>query len=500
MSETTLPSKPTPWTWRDPAPHDHAAFDPRDVFAAGLRNHHIANTAYPIAHQVTWKPYRIARPDHVEVASRGLARGADGGYDDMCLYVHVPFCEVRCSFCEYTVVKRQEHALMGAYVDAMVREVARWDDTVGLKGRRIHGLDVGGGTPSMLPAEDVERVLTAIRERVQFVDGSDISIETTPKIAAADKDKIRAYRAMGIDRISMGIQVIQPDLLKVLNRSENGIEHHTHAVDHIRAAGFDRLNLDLMYGFADQSLESWEATLDHAIGLGPEYITLYRMRYKLTRISDQASRVSLDQVRPMQTMATAKLHEAGYAANPGKTNDAKIDGDVGTSADWRRRVQDGMPDLGIGLGAQTFTHTTISYASGSAGKNLAPYLKDMESEGVLPLQDLYDLPRTQMMGKTCAVSFYFGEIREAPFVEKFGCTLSDAFPDVVDFVISDGLMEWTGEGASRALSLTKRGAASKNGVIPLFAAPSIQQHLIERDPHHDVELERSRKIALRVAG
>ena len=475
--------------WRPPAPADAARYAPQDVFEAGLRNHHIANTAYPIAHQRTFKPYRVPRSEHLAVTREAFA-----GIEDMCLYVHVPFCETRCSFCEYTVVARDERDQTAVYVDALVEELGRYASELELARKRVHGLDVGGGTPAYLSLAELERIMTAVHEHARFEPGSDVSIETTPKIAAADPAKIAGYRALGIDRISMGIQVIQPDLLRVLNRSENGIEHHHRAVEAIRAGGFDRLNLDLMYGFADQSLASWRATLEHAIALDPEYITLYRMRYKLTRISHQADAVSLETVRPMATLAKELLAAAGYCANPGKTTYSRIPGDVGTSRYLARRVQDGIPYLGLGLGSQTFTDTSIAYNDGAAGKRLTPYLESVAA-GRLPIQDLYDLPARQMMAKMCAVSFYFGEIRRAPFLAKFGVALEDVFADAVDFVVSRGLMQLTDE----ALSLTPAGVDFKNGIIPLFAAPSIQGYLIERDPSHADDLARNRKLALKVA-
>lgn len=480
---------PTPESWRPPAPADAVRYPPSDVFEAGLRNHHIANTAYPIAHEQTFKPYRVPRSNHLEVARAGLS-----GFTDMCLYVHIPFCETRCSFCEYTVVGKDEREQTEVYVDALIRELELYDAAIDLQQRRFHGLDIGGGTPAYLSIAQIERILAAVHARASFVEGSDISIETTPKIAAADPAKIASYRALGIDRISMGIQVIQPDLLKILNRSENGIEHHHRAVEAIRTAGFARLNLDLMFGFANQSLASWQATLEHAIALDPEYITLYRMRYKLTRISHQADEVTLAQVRPMSALAKQVLREAGYHANPGKTTYSKISGDVGTSSYLARRVQTGIPYLGLGLGAQTFTHTTIAYNDGAAGKRLRPYLDSVEAER-LPIQDLYDLPARQMMGKMCAVSFYFGEIQRAPFEAKFGVALEQVFADEIEFLRARGLMELRDE----ALSLTSEGAQYKPGIIPLFAAPSIQRYLIDRDPTQTDDLARNRKIALRVA-
>jgi oxygen-independent coproporphyrinogen-3 oxidase len=475
--------------WVEPSADDRGVYDPAEVFAAGLRNHHVANTAYPIAHQRTFKPYRVPREHHFE---RTIA--AFSGVEDLCLYVHVPFCETRCSFCEYTVVDKREAGRTGAYVDALLGELQRYADALALADRRFHGFDIGGGTPAFLSLHELERIVTAVHARCRFEPDADISIETTPKLAAADPDKLAGYKQLGIDRISMGIQVIQPDLLRVLAREDNGVEQHARAVAAIRRAGFTRFNVDLMYGFAGQSLASWQATLEHAIALAPEAITLYRMRYKLTRISDQADAVTLDTVRPMAKLAKELLAAAGYHANPGKTTYSRIPGDVGTSRYLARRVQEGMPYLGLGLGAQTFSPTTIAYDEGAATKRLEPYLEAVAA-GRLPIQDLYDLPRRHVIGKMAAVSFYFGEIRRAPFEAKFGAPLEQVFAAELEFLISRGLMTLGDD----ALSLTEEGTPYVNGIIPLFAAPSIQKYLLERDPARADDMSRNRRAALQVA-
>jgi oxygen-independent coproporphyrinogen III oxidase len=462
--------------------NDDVRLPPPQVFEAGERNHHISNTAYPIAHDVTWKPYRVARPNHRLVAERAWR-----GIDDLCLYAHIPFCEVRCSFCEYTVVGKKELDQTEAYMDRLERELDLWSFVQG----RLHGFDIGGGTPAFVSAERIARLVDKVHRRFERAPGYGISIETTPKIAAAEAEKMRAFHDAGIDRISMGIQVIQPDLLRVLNRSGNGVEHHHRAVDNIRAAGFSRFNVDVMYGFADQSIESWQATLAHAIALGPEYITLYRMRYKLTRISDQSSRVRMDDVRAQSALAKKMLSEAGYWGTPGKNTYSKTVGDVGTSEYLTKRVIEGMPYLGIGLGAQSFTHTTISYNDGSVGKNLLPYFRSVDADR-LPMQDLYDLPASQMMAKFVAVSFYFGEINYEAFAKKFGVTVEEAFPAEVAWVREQGLMEDTGA----TLRLTSEGARHFNGVIALFFAPSVQQYLVDRIA--DDDMHKNRRLALAV--
>jgi len=493
--------------WRDPSPADAVRLDPATVFAGGERNHHISNTAYPIAHDVSWGPYRVKRDDHAGVTARAFA-----DIDDLSLYVHIPFCETRCSFCEYTVVSGKDLDDTAAYKDALLKEVAAYGVLLDGAKKRVHGIDIGGGTPAFVPAADIVDIVHALQQTFDCGsgDGGGISIETTPKLAAAEPDKLKAYVDVGISRISMGLQTIQPDLLKVLARDQNGIEHHHTAMQNMRRAGFGRINLDVMYGFADQSDESLAATLAHTIGLGPEFITLYRMRYKLTRISHQAPRATSTLVKGHAALARAVLEAAGYVASPGKNTFVRRDirdpasslspDRTGTSAYLTHRVIEGMPYLGLGLGAQTFSHTTIAYNDGAVGKNLLPHRRAIEA-GRLPIQDLYDLPRTQMMAKFVAVAFYFGEIDRLAFQQKFGVTVDDAFPDEVAFVKARGLMHETmGQCGTRpALSLTPEGARHFAGVIALFFAPSVQGYLVNRDPETATDMDQARRQALRIA-
>lgn len=460
---------------------DRASYAPAEIFAAGERNHHISNTAYPIAHEQTFRPYRVKRAEQEPVILGGFTPDTE-----LCLYSHIPFCEKRCYFCEYTVVGRDELGQTQQYMQALNQEVRLYAEKLGHPA--LSGWDIGGGTPSFVSAELMAEHIAAVRSSFAVAPGFAISIETTPRIASLEPAKIAAYRELGIERISMGVQVTEPDLLKALGRDGNSLEHNYRATEHIRRAGFQKFNLDLMYGFAGQSDESWCTTLRHAIALAPDYITLYRMRYKLTRISDQADRVTLAQVLRQATMAKELLTASGYLANPGKNTYSRIAGDTGTSAYLTRRVIKGTPYLGVGLGAQSFTSSTISYNSGAVGKNLTPYLKDIAANR-LPLQDLYHLPRAHMMAKMVAVSFYFGEINLAAFYARFGMALEAAYPEAVAFALQQGLIHYTesANGAElpkfdhRSLSLTEKGARHFNGTIALFFAPSVQHYLLQRN-------------------
>ena len=457
--------------WNTTSPADRQRFDPAEVFAAGLTIHHLANTAYPIGHVTTLRPYRVPRRD---AATDRVAALAWQDSDQLGLYVHVPFCEKRCSFCEYTVVDpRDNQSAEDPYFDWLIREFELWGRAIEATAKTLIGFDIGGGTPALPKVANIARVIEAARRRFKFRAGLQISLETTPRIAANDPQKMRDLRDLGLERISMGVQTIQPSLLKALGRTASAADINLKARDHIRAAGFQKFNVDVMYGFARQSLRSWQATLRHAIELDPEYITLYRMRYKGTRLAAQADQVTREQINAMQALASEVLSAAGYAANPGKNTYSRVAGDPGTSDYLTERVINGTPYLGLGLGAQTLSPTTLSYNAGAAGKNLTLYQQKIEA-GRLPLQDLYHLSREAAMGKMISVSFYFGEINLAAFERKFGRSLNAAFPPEVAFVIERGLMDYT----DTTLRLTPLGAQNYNGVIALFYAPAVQEHLL----------------------
>ena len=183
---------PRPSRWVQPSAADAVRADPAEVFAAGERNHHISNTAYPIAHETTWSPYRVTRDQYDDVVADAFA-----DVTAMCLYVHIPFCEVRCSFCEYTVVSGGDLDNTGGYRDALIAEITDYGQRLNDRRRPIMGIDIGGGTPAFMAADDIEAIVDALRGSFD-VGGAGISIETTPRLAAKDPDKLKRYTQLGI--------------------------------------------------------------------------------------------------------------------------------------------------------------------------------------------------------------------------------------------------------------------------------------------------------------
>jgi oxygen-independent coproporphyrinogen-3 oxidase len=459
--------------WNVLSAADRRTFPPELVFEAGLRHYHIANTAYPIHHQTTMRPYRVPRK---EVESMAILDWQ--ACDTLGLYVHIPFCAARCKYCEYTVVGRDENEDEDAYLDALVQEFSLYRQRTNTSHKTLIGFDIGGGTPAFVKPTNIRRVIKAARMTFRFRPDMAISIETTPIIADQEPEKIYAFKEMGIDRISIGVQTTHFKLAQSLGREYKGLSMLDSAVRNIRDAGFDRFNIDLMFGFADQSPETWRATVEQTIALEPEYITLYQMRYKGTRIQDQAVRVTRQMTNQLREIARYRLLAAGYAGTLGKNTFSKIIGEVGTSDYLTERVIKGTPYLGLGLGAQSMSPHTLSYNMGAASKSLKPYIQTVTA-GKLPIQDIYYLPRDVAMAKMIAVSFYFGQIHREHFYHKFGVRLEESFSREVAFVLEQGLMKSVGP----YLRLTSKGSAHFNGVVALFYSGAVKDYLIHMDAH-----------------
>jgi oxygen-independent coproporphyrinogen-3 oxidase len=445
-----------------------ANLSPKRVFDAGMRSHHIANTAYPIAHRKTIWQHRVDRDDHTPVLRRAFSPPEPIG-----LYAHIPFCERRCKFCEYTVVDQHDPEIEAHYHDALLHEIDLWADQVLRTRRSLFGFDIGGGTPSLVQPERIAHLVAHVRSRFDVAPGFGISIETTPKVAALFPERLHAYRACGIDRISMGLQMVNPRLLRAYDRDLHRVGFNRPAIDNMRAAGFSTVNIDLMYGFSRQSPQDFRASLRAAIDLDPDVITLYRMRYKGTRVQAEAEGVTLGHVMALYDVATEVLPSAGYAAPPGKNAFTKRPEDPGTSAYLTRRVVDGAPYLGVGLGAQTFAGNVLAYGLGAASKRLEPYLRAVADDRV-PVQDLYDLPEDEAMAKMIAVSFYFGAVRLDSFRHRFAGDLLDRFAAETQFLLHRGLMTVDED----ELRLTKAGAHAFPGVVALFYSPAVKHHLL----------------------
>ncbi len=186
------------------------------------------------------------------------------------LYVHVPFCAHKCEYCAF-YSEASSGELINRYVAALVREMEMV--ATDLKPRTIF---FGGGTPSILNLRQWEMILRAM-ERLNLLGAPEWTIESNPATVSLDKAKL--WRDFGVNRVSMGVQSLDESLLERLGRIHSR-EQVFKSFDTLRAAGFDNLNIDLMFAIPTQTMETWRATLSEAIALGSEHLSCYEVIYE----------------------------------------------------------------------------------------------------------------------------------------------------------------------------------------------------------------------------
>ncbi|WP_447799075.1 radical SAM family heme chaperone HemW [Pseudomonas moraviensis] len=228
----------------------------------------------------------------------------------LALYIHIPWCVRKCPYCDFNshtaspVLPEQE------YVDALLADLDQDLHTV--YGRELTSIFFGGGTPSLFSADALGRLLKGVEQRIPFADDIEITLEANP--GTFEQEKFVAYRKLGINRLSIGIQSFQQEKLEALGRIHNGDEA-VRAAGMARQAGFDNFNLDLMHGLPDQSLDDALSDLRQAIALKPTHISWYQLTLEPNTVFWNQPPVlpEDDTLWDIQEAGQALLAEHGYA-------------------------------------------------------------------------------------------------------------------------------------------------------------------------------------------
>src|SRR5215217_7019841 len=323
--------------------------------AQNLRQSPYASYAYSYPHKTAYRP--------LDVPVRLKDAWLEENKESLFLYVHVPFCEMRCGFCNLFTTANPSENLITAYLDALKRQAVEVRRALG-GGVRFTRLAIGGGTPTFLDAAELE-TLFDIAENVFDCRVAHIpaSCETSPP--TADEPRLRVLRERGIDRISIGLQSFVEAEVCAVGRSQRTriVEH---SIARIRKLGFPVLNLDLMYGLPGQTVESWRASLQAALRFEPEEIYLYPLYVRpLTGMSRHPK--EWDDIRlACYREGRALLLSAGYEQVSMRMFRSRS---VAIREDAVYCCQDdGM--VGLGCGARSYTrklHYSSEYAVGVNG-------------------------------------------------------------------------------------------------------------------------------------
>ena len=230
-------------------------------------------------------------------------------------YVHIPYCIKRCGYCDfntYTPSELQDGATLeivsNDYIDAVLKEL----EAAPLD--HVPTIFFGGGTPSLLPAKDLGRVISVIKRRNGITDDCEITLEANPD--SVTQEKLEGYLAAGFNRISFGMQSAKTHVLAALDRTHNP-ENVKKAVDMARAAGFQSISVDLIYGTPGESLDDWRETVTSALALDIDHISAYALIVETgTKLAAQIKRGDLtmpidDLMADMYLLVDSMCNEAG---------------------------------------------------------------------------------------------------------------------------------------------------------------------------------------------
>jgi len=294
------------------------------------------------------------------------------------IYIHIPFCRSRCAYCDFYSTTREAEA--EPYIEALCREIAERSDE--LPSARVRTIYIGGGTPSVLSSNLLNRILASIYDHYTVATDAEVTLEMNPD------DVLHTVVPEHVNRVSLGIQTFNDDLLRLIRRRHDA-STAIHAVEALQAAGITNISIDLIYGLPNQTMELWESDLSTAFSLGVQHLSAYALSYEqgtlLTRWRDEGRiREKDDELSvAMYDRLCQRAHEAGFEHY-----------EISNFAlpDYRSRHNSsywaGIPYLGFGPGAHSYDGLRTRRAN---SPNLDAYLSDPSfSIETLTDNELYD--------------------------------------------------------------------------------------------------------------
>jgi len=369
------------------------------------------------------------------------------------VYIHIPFCVKKCAYCDFASFSGRM-AQRDRYVQAVCREIRA--QTAFFGRRQVHTVFIGGGTPTLLSGAHVQAIMDTARECFDLCKDAEISMEGNP--GTLTMDNLIAYRKAGVNRLSLGVQSMDDGLLAEIGRIHTAAQAQE-AVRMAREAGFENLNLDLMYGLPGQSAAQWKETLQKAIELEPEHLSCYSLILEdSTPLFDSVNAgtcAPLPDEEAMDEMdaLTAQLtREAGYAQYE-VSNYAK----PGKMCRHNTVYWECMPYLGVGLNA----HSDMDGIRFYNPEKWEAYLEMVESDDVRRMEEGKNGLEDRMFERMMMGLRQTRGVDCVRFEQDFGAEPIAIWPETISEMKGRALMTCNKE----RIALTRRGMQVMNGVL-----------------------------------
>ena len=399
------------------------------------------NTSYPIRKKI-FSRYRT----NIDIMENTEA---------LSLYYHIPFCKHLCRFCEYTRFLCGDTAQQSDYITKLIAQSEAFFSSHEIK--KLYGLDIGGGTPTSLDLPILNRFLdylSEIRQKYNLSEFFEPSIEFS--FSTIDDAKIRCIAEHKIPRMSTGIQVYDDKLLNEMHRLPQTLEHMERMTEVIHHAGIKKLNIDLMYGFPNQTDIMLSNSLYSIRVLEPEQVTLYEMRYNRNGL-DSSSIDRSTFFRQYEFLFNG-LRDLGYKGRFGQNTFSKFE-DEGVSSYLYSRMFLGHPYKGFGVSAQSMSGKGIAYnILKSDNSQFMPGFDEIGEEYS------YLLPKEELAAKYICISLYSGRFNLSVLERILCCDPLSYYHNEFRFLTEHKYVEIS----NSICTLTKEGFKLYGAVAALF--------------------------------
>ncbi|MDQ3633040.1 MAG: radical SAM family heme chaperone HemW [Acidobacteriota bacterium] len=372
------------------------------------------------------------------------------------IYIHIPFCKSRCSYCDFATDVYRNNDAVERYVNALISEITNYELRIT---NYVETIYFGGGTPSLLTAKQLEKILKVIYRKFEFDENIEFTLEMNP--ATVSLEKLLDFKSLGVNRASFGVQTFDDRALKILARGHDADDARK-TFELLRQANFENISFDLIGGLPNQSLKDWEKNLDEALNMNPEHLSLYLLEvHEETPLAEQirSERQPLpdeDLAGEMYEMMIEKVRAKGFEQYE-ISNFAR----TGFESKHNNKYWLCEPVFGFGVSAHSFDGINKRWSNERDTKNYVSLVENGES-AVVEIDDLSE--------KQLSAEFAFLNLRLAKglnlyeFEKKFGINLMDEYTDELRRFEEMGLIK----SSEDFLRLTRKGFVYSNEVFALF--------------------------------
>jgi oxygen-independent coproporphyrinogen III oxidase len=408
-----------------------------------------------------YPPFSVWSGDHVPAALDALGRPPAPG-TPLGLYLHIPFCRKRCKFCYFRVYTDKNASEVDVYTDTLAREVALYARQAGIGGRDFEFVYFGGGTPSFLSNEQLRRLIDRIQEHWTWAAAREVTFECEP--GTLKESKLRTIRDIGVTRLSLGVEHLDDDVLALNGRAHRSAEIGK-AYQWARQVGFPQINIDLIAGMLGDTEDKWKATVEGALKMDPDSLTIYQLELPFNTVISKEARQSGSEptVADWQTKrswvdyAFEQFEAQGYVVSSAYTLVKP-----GGRFVYRDSVWSGCDMVGTGV-------ASFSHFGGVHYQNVDTWEQYIEQiqQGRLPVNRALPTTAHQRLVREMILQLKLGRISAGAFRQKFGVEIAAQFADAWRSLVDEGMGTVEGDD----IRLTRQGLLRADSLLPRFFEP-----------------------------